>query len=162
MFSELGTEIGLHLSEVHRRERSTGAPINLRFASDDMRPKRFWETAIWLTQLALEELDDRLWEVEVLCAVEDILFAERVGGHPLRKVAYCLGRGCDFDDIAALSERSSRIEGVNKPDAYQLVRLDILFLDLRPLSAQTQLRRLELPDSPQFLHYSRSVRRCLP
>ena len=110
MFPELGTEIGLHLPEIHRRERSTGASINPRFVSDNMRPKRFWEAAIWLTQLALEELDDRLWEVEVLCTVEDILFAERIGGHPLRKIAYYLGRGCDFDDIAALSERSSRIE----------------------------------------------------
>lgn len=91
MFPELGTKIGLHLSEVHRWERSTGASIDLRFVSDNVRPKRFWEAAIWLTQLALEELDNRLWEVKVLCAVENILFAERIGGHPLRKVAYYLG-----------------------------------------------------------------------
>jgi hypothetical protein len=128
MLPELGTKIGFHLPEVHRRERNTGAPIDPRFVSDNMRPKRFWEAAIWLTQLALEELDDRLREVEVLCAVEDILPAERIGGHPLGKVAYYLGRGCDFDDITALSERSSGIEEFNKPDAYQLVRLDVLFL----------------------------------
>jgi hypothetical protein len=158
MFPELGTKIGFHLPEVHRWERSTGASIDLRFASDNVRPKRFREATIWLTQLALEELDDRLWEVEGLCAIKDILFAERIGGHPLRKVAYYLGRGCNFDDITALSERSSRIEESKKSGPYQQVRFNILSLDLRPLSAQTQLGRLELPAIPQFLHYSHSVR----
>lgn len=116
-----------------------------------MRPKRLWEATIWLTQLALEELDNRLREVKVFCAVEDILLDERIGGHPLGKVAYYLGRGYDFDDIAGPYERSRRIEEINEhePGAYQLVRLDVLLPDLRPLSAQTQLRGLELPTIPQ-------------
>ena len=91
MLPELGAKIGFHLPEVHRRESSTGASIDLRFASDNMCPKRFWEAAIWLAQLALEVLDNRLREVEVLCAVENLLLAERIGGHPLGKVAYYLG-----------------------------------------------------------------------
>ena len=69
----------------------------------------------------MEVLDHRVGEIELVGLLFNILSAELVGNHELRKIADDLGGWCDFDDVPA-----------------KLVGIDVASLDLGPLLAKAK------------------------
>lgn len=102
MLAELATEFSLDLLELDGRQVDTRPAIDLRLVADDLATKRLREATNWLTEIALEELDDRRREVQLVRAFQNILLRNTILHHPLRKVANNLGRGGDLDDVSAL------------------------------------------------------------
>ena len=127
MLAVLGTEFSLDLLKVQRLETGTGPTVDSRLVPDNLASQRFREATDWLAEVALEELDNGRGEVELLRALEHVVLGQVVVRHELREVADDLGRRRDLDDVAA-----------------ELVRLDVLLLDLGPLRAETELLGLEL------------------
>ena len=127
MLAELAPELSLERLEVDRLHVRARATIDARLITDDLAPERFREATDWLAEVALEELDNGRGEVELLRALEHVVLGQVVVRHELREVADDLGRGRDLDDVAA-----------------ELVRLDVLLLDLGPLRTEPELLGLEL------------------
>ena len=146
MLAKLGAEFSLDLLEVQRRKVGTRPAVDSGLVPDDLGAEGLWEAADWLAEVALEELDDGRGEVEGIGPLEDFLLRELVGGHPLGKVANNLRRGRDLDDVAALyllhvNDWTGKGCGAA---THEIVGLDVLPLDLRPLGTETELRGLEL------------------
>jgi hypothetical protein len=112
------------LQRLHIKSRST---INPLFASDDVASERFGESTVRLSEVTLEELYDRRWEIELGSLVDYVLFGEIVGNHELGEITDDLGGRSDFDDISTES-----------------VRFNILLLDIDPLGTESKLGSLEL------------------
>lgn len=102
MLPELGPQIALDLPKVDRSHRCTRSSIDPWLIPDNVRSEGLGESAYRLTEVTLEELNDGRWEVEIFGFVEDVLFGEGVGCHPLGEITDNLGRGRDLDDITAL------------------------------------------------------------
>jgi hypothetical protein len=102
MLSKFAPQVGLDLLEVQRCQGGSRTTIDPRLVSNDPSPQGLRETTVGLPQIALEEVNYRRREVELVCAFEDLSFGKRVLCHPLGKVSDDLGRWRDFDDIAAL------------------------------------------------------------
>ena len=146
MLAILGAKLSLDLLEVQRRKVGTWPAVDSGLVPDDLGAEGLWEAADWLAEVALEELDDGRREVEGIGPLEDFLLRELVGRHPLGKVANNLRRGRDLDDVAALYLfRVNDWTGKGCGAAtHEIVGLDVLPLDLRPLGTETELRGLEL------------------
>jgi hypothetical protein len=84
-------QVGLDPLEVQRSQSSSRTSIDPWFVPDDLTPQRFWEATNRLSEIALEELDDRRREVKLVRTREDIGLGERILCHPLSKVPDDLG-----------------------------------------------------------------------
>jgi hypothetical protein len=102
MGAELLPQFALYLFEVERFHIETGAFVDSRFVSNDVGSQRLWETTIRLAEIALEELHNRLREVEGRGAVQDVLLGQIVRHHELGKVADGLRGWRDLYDVATL------------------------------------------------------------
>ena len=148
MLAELAPELSLERLEVDRLHVRARTAIDAGLVTDDLAPEGLREATDGLAEVALEELDDGSGEVETFGVGEHVLLRERVGSHPLGKVTNNLRRGRDLDDVAALylfhvNDWTGKGCGAA---THEIVGLDVLPLDLRPLGAQTELRGLELHD----------------
>lgn len=121
------SELGLDFGEVERLHAQTGSRVDSLLVPDDLRSQGFGESLVRLSEVSLEELDNGRGEVELGRSVEDVLFGEVVRDHELGKVTDDLRGRSDLDDVST-----------------ELVRLDVLLLDLDPLGTKTKLRSLEL------------------
>lgn len=63
MFSELASQLSFDFLEVERFHGCTGATVNSRLIPDDMCAQWLWEASNRLTEISLEELDHRSWEI---------------------------------------------------------------------------------------------------
>ena len=91
MFAKFAPQFGLDLLEVQRYHISSRTSVNPRLVADDIGPQRFWEAANRLTEISLEELDDRRGEIKPISTVEDISLGQRILCHPLSEVSNNLG-----------------------------------------------------------------------
>lgn len=102
VLAKAATQVSLDPLEVQGLHGGTGTTVDSWFVADDLGAKGFRESSNWLTKIALEELHNRRREVELVCAIENVLGSEIVGSHPLGKVSDNLGRWCNLDDVPAL------------------------------------------------------------
>lgn len=65
-------QIGLNLLDVQGSHASSRTPVDPWFVPDNIGPQRFREATNGLSQIALEELNDRRREVELICTLEDL------------------------------------------------------------------------------------------
>jgi hypothetical protein len=87
-----------------------------------------------LTQVTLEELDDRFREVELVGSLRDIVLRQIVAGHELSQITDDLGTGGNLDDITA-----------------ELVGESVVLLDLVPVRSETELGGLCEPDRSKLV-----------
>ena len=87
MLAKLGAEFSLDLLEVERRHARARPAVDARLVADDLAAQRLGEAADGLAEVALEELDDRRREVELVGALEHVLLRDTVLDHPLGEVA---------------------------------------------------------------------------
>ena len=73
VLSVFASELRLDLLEVQWSKARTGPAVDSGLVPDDLGAEGLWETADWLAEVALEELDDGRREVELLGAVENVL-----------------------------------------------------------------------------------------
>lgn len=78
VFAELAPQLSLDLLEVQRLHRCSRTSIDPGLIPDNLGTERLWEASHRLSKVALEELDNRRWEIKMLSTVEDILLAEGV------------------------------------------------------------------------------------
>ena len=90
-------------------------------------PERLGESAVRLSDLSLQELDDGVGEGQLGGLVQDVLLAQLVLGHVLSQIAHDLGTGRHLDDVPQ-----------------DLVGVAITPLDVLELITQSQAVRLEL------------------
>ena len=106
MLAKLGAEFSLDLLEVQRRKVGTRPAVNSGLVPDDLGAEGLWEPADWLAEVALEELDDRRGEVQLVRALEHVLLRDAVLDHPLRKVTDDFGRWRDLKPYSAVVNAS--------------------------------------------------------
>ena len=126
VLSELLPQLGLQFLEVKRLHVETGSGVNPRSVTDDLGPKRLGESAWRLSQVTLEELDDRFGEVELVSPFGHLFHSELVTGHELSQVTDDLGARSDLDDVST-----------------ELVGESIVLLDLVPVGSQSKLSSLK-------------------
>ena len=73
MLAKLGAQLRLCLLEVNRCQVRAWPAIDLGLVPDDLGPEWLGEASDGLTKVALEELDDRRGEVELVRALEHLL-----------------------------------------------------------------------------------------
>ena len=56
----------------------------------------FWKASHRLSQVILEEFNDRRWEIQLVCATKNLLFREWVWCHPLCEISNNFGRWCNL------------------------------------------------------------------
>ena len=106
MLAELATELSLDLLELDGRHVDTRPAIDLRLVADDLAAKGLGEAADGLAEVALEELDDRRGEVQLVRALEHVLLLDSVLDHPLREVADYFVRWRDLKPYSAVVNAS--------------------------------------------------------
>ena len=90
------------------------------------RAQRFRETMRRNSQKALEIFDDRLWERQVFCFVNDFLFGQIISHQELSQISGDFGTRSDLDDVSQQSIGSG-----------------VCLFHLRPLPRQPKLGALE-------------------
>ena len=114
------------LLKVERLKGGARAALNTTAAAlDHLGAQRLRESARRHAEVALEVADDRVWQREGLCLLEDGLWGEALRDHKLREIADDLGGRRDLGDVSE-----------------ELVRLCIHQLDLGPLLGEAELARL--------------------
>jgi hypothetical protein len=71
MLAKFAPQFGLDLLEVQRSQTSSWTSINPWLVPDDPTPQRFREATNGLSEIALEELDDRRREVKLFRTFKD-------------------------------------------------------------------------------------------
>ena len=71
MLAKFAPQLGLDLLEVQRSQTSSGTSIDPLLVPDDLTPQRFGEATNRLSEIALEELDDRRREVKLFRTFKD-------------------------------------------------------------------------------------------
>ena len=76
MLSKLTSQFCFYLLKIQWWHGGARTSVDSGLISDDMCSQWFWETSHGLSQVPLEEFNDRRWEVQLVCATKNILFRE--------------------------------------------------------------------------------------
>lgn len=101
MFAKLASEFCFDLLEVEGLKAGTRAAVDPGLVPDNVGAQWLGEASNGLTEVSLEELDDRRWEVQLISTLQDILLGETVRRHPLGEITNDLGGWCDLSLVSA-------------------------------------------------------------
>ena len=86
VLSVFASELRLDLLEVQWSKARTGPAVDSGLVPNDLATEGFREATNRLSEVTLEELNDRRGEVQLICTGDNVVFGDVVLGHPLSKV----------------------------------------------------------------------------